>query len=92
MLAGVSYDAKDVLKRAAAKHKITFPLLSDSASATIDVYGVRNKEATGKYAGIPYPTTFVIDGKGVIRAKLFHEGYQERHTADDLINEVKRIR
>ena len=88
----MSYDSTDVLKRAAAKHQITFPLLSDPASATIDAYGVRNKEGTGRFSGIPHPTTFVIDEKGVIRAKLFHEGYKERHTADDLIRDVKRIR
>ena len=44
-----------------------------------------NKEAKGKQAGIPYPGTFVIDSQGVIRAKLFNEGYSKRHSSEELI-------
>ena len=89
---GISYDSADVLKRAASKHHISFPLLSDAGSKTIDAYGIRNAEATGRFAGIPHPTTFVVDDKGVIRAKLFHEGYKERHTSEELIQAVKPLR
>ena len=88
---GISYDSPDVLKRAASKHQITFSLLSDEGSKTIDAYGIRNPEATGRFAGIPHPTTFVVDDKGVNRAKLFHEGYKERHTSEEMIKAVKQI-
>jgi peroxiredoxin len=81
-----------VLKRALSKHQITFPLLSDEGSKTIDAYGIRNPEGTGRFAGIPHPTTFIVDEKGIIRAKLFHEGYKERHTSEELIQAVKQIR
>ena len=91
-LVGISYDSPEALKRAASKHQITFPLLSDEGSKTIDAYGIRNQEAAGSFAGIPHPTTFVVDDKGVIRAKLFHEGYKERHTSEELIKAVKQIR
>ena len=91
-MVGISYDLPEALKRAASKHQITFPLLSDEGSKTIDAYGIRNEEATGRFAGIPHPTTFVVDDKGVIRAKLFHEGYKERHTSEELIQAVKQIR
>ena len=89
---GLSYDSPDVLKRAGSKHQITFPLLSDEGSKTIDAYGIRNPEAPGQFAGIPHPATFIVDDKGVIRAKLFHEGYKERHTSEELIKAVKQIR
>ena len=89
---GISYDSPEVLKRAASKHQITFALLADEGSKTIDAYGIRNREATGQFAGIPHPTTFVIDDNGAIRAKLFHEGYKERHTSEELIKVVKQIR
>jgi len=89
---GISYDSPAVLKLAASKHQISFPLLSDEGSRTIDAYGIRNREATGQFAGIPHPTTFVVDELGVIRAKLFHEGYKERHTSEELIKAVKEIR
>lgn len=88
---GISYDSPEILKRAAAKHQITFPLLSDQGSRTIDAYGVRNREATGRFEGIPHPTTFIVDDRGIIRAKLFHDGYKERHSAEDLIRAAKQV-
>jgi len=39
----------------------------------------------GRYSGIPYPATILIDAKGVVRAKLAHEGYKERHVAAEII-------
>jgi peroxiredoxin Q/BCP len=90
-LVGVSYDSVEVLAGFADKAKITFPLLSDAGSKTIIAYGLLNKEAKGKTAGIPYPGTLVIDRDGVIRAKLFLDGYRERHTAKDLIKAAKGI-
>jgi WD40 repeat protein len=64
-------------------------LLSDPGSKTIIAYGLLNKDAKGRTAGIPYPGTLVIDRDGFIRAKLFLDGYQERHTAQDLIKAAK---
>ena len=90
-MVGISYDSPEVLKRAASKHQIAFPLLSDERSKIIDAYGIRNQEATGRFAGIPHPTTFIVDDKGAIRAKLFHEGYKERHTSEELVKAVKQI-
>jgi peroxiredoxin len=76
----------------ADRHKITFPLLSDPKSQTIGAYGVLNKEAKGdRTEGIPYPGIMVLDRDGVIRAKLFLEGYKERPMTDDLIKAVQSI-
>ncbi len=74
----ISYDSTDVLRRFATKHSITFPLLSDAGSKTIEAYGILNKEAQGRAKGIPYPGTFIVGTDGVIRAKFFLEGYKER--------------
>jgi len=91
-LVGISYDSTETLKRAAAKHQIKFPLLSDTGSKTIDTYGIRNKEAAGgRIDGVPYPMTFVLDQKGMIRAKLGHNGYRERHPSAELIKALKGI-
>lgn len=75
---GISYDSGEILKRFAAKKSITYPLLADTGSRTIDAYGIRNKEATGRTSGIPYPGAYIIGTDGVIRARLFLEGYEER--------------
>ena len=91
-LVGISYDSVEILQRFAARRGIMFRLLSDPGSKTIDAYGIRNREATGKAGGIPYPGTFVVDRAGVIRAKLFREGYKERHEVEELIAAAKALK
>ena len=88
----VSYDSVDVLKKFAADREITFPLLSDPDSKTISAYGILNKAAKGKQAGIAHPGTFIIDKEGTVRAKLFHEGFVKRHGADDIVEAVKKLK
>ena len=88
----VSYDSADVLAGFAEKQKITFPLLSDAGSKTITAYGLLNKDAKGKAEGIPYPGTMVIDREGVIRAKLFLDGYKDRATSEAIIKAAKEIK
>jgi peroxiredoxin Q/BCP len=91
-LVGISYDSVNVLSGFTQKRKIQFPLLSDPGSKTIEAYGVLNEEAKGRTKGIPYPGTFLIDQQGVIRAKLFHEGYRQRHSTDELLEAAKAIK
>ena len=85
----ISYDSTNVLQRFAAKSAITLPLLSDAGSQTIDAYGIRNKEAPARWNGIPHPGTFIVDRKGVIRARLFLDNYRERHAAEAVIKALK---
>ena len=84
-LAAISYDSVEILKTFSDKHAITFPLLSDAGSKTIDAWGIRNREATGRSAGIPYPGTFVIDHAGAIVSRAFEDAYQERDTAASIL-------
>ena len=91
-LVAISYDSAAILKRFSANSAITYPLLSDPGSKTIDAYGIRNKEAPERWSGIPHPGTFIVDTKGVIRAKLFLEGYKERHAPKALIEALKKAR
>jgi hypothetical protein len=41
---------------------------------------------------VPYPGTFLIDKDGVIRAKLFLDGYRERHATEELIKAAEAIK
>ena len=84
-LAAISYDSQETLRAFTDKHNITFPLLSDVGPKTIDAWGIRNREATGRSAGIPYPGTFVIDRQGVIVSRAFEEVYQERDSAASIL-------
>jgi peroxiredoxin len=86
---GVSYDSVAVLKRYADRRSITFPLLSDVGSKTIDAYGIRDKAVKG---GVAHHGTFIIDRKGIIRAKVFQVSYAEREAVDNLIRVLKDAR
>lgn len=89
---GVSYDAPATSAAAAAKLGLTFPLLSDAGSKVIDAYGIRNAEAKGKAAGVAHPVVFIVDGKGVIRAKLGRESYKERPESSEIIAAAKGVK
>ena len=84
-LVAVSYDSTATLRTFADKHAITFPMLSDEGSKTITAWGILNREATGRTAGIPYPGTYVLDPKGVIISRNFEEAYQERDSAASIV-------
>jgi peroxiredoxin Q/BCP len=90
-LVGISYDSPEDLERFSEREKIAFPLLSDPESKTIDDYHIRNEAAKGRAVGVPNPGTFILDPQGVIRAKLFLEGYRERHTTEALIEAARTI-
>ena len=89
---GISYDSVETLKKFADERKITFPLLSDAGTRTIDAYRIGNKDvrAGSRQDGIPLPATFLVDSQGVIRAKLSGTT-RERHTTAELIEAAKRI-
>jgi peroxiredoxin len=94
---GISYDSVEVLQRFATKRGISFSLLSDPDSKVITAYALRNKETAGKKLGninldgIPYPGTLVVDRDGVLRAKLFVDGYRERHSTVELVKAASAL-
>jgi hypothetical protein len=87
-LAAISYDSVETLKGFADKHGITFPLLSDAGSKTIAAWGLLNREATGRTAGIPHPGTFVIAPSGQVSSRAFEQPYQERRSATSLLAQL----
>ena len=89
---GISYDDTKVLKTFSDRMKIGFPMLSDPGSQTIEAYHIRNQAARGKAVGVPNPGTFILDRQGVIRAKLFLEGFRVRHTTEALIEAAKAVK
>jgi peroxiredoxin len=91
-LVAISYDSPEALQRFATKKSITYPLLSDTGSKTIDAYGIRNKEAKGRANGIPYPGTFIVGTNGVIRSKLFLAGYKERASPEAIAKALRSAR
>ena len=89
---GITYDDTKVLKSFSDRMKIAFPLLSDPGSRTIEAYHIRNEAARGKAEGVPHPGTFLVDREGVIRAKLFLEGYRDRSSAEEMVKAAKTVK
>jgi peroxiredoxin len=86
---GISYDPVEKIEPFAKRNRITFPLLSDAGSKTIDAYGIRSSEAPPEKSGFARHAAFIIDQDGVIRSKLFRLSYRERPAVDALINAIK---
>jgi thioredoxin-dependent peroxiredoxin len=87
---GVSPDEVDKHKKFETKFALPFSLLADPARTIIDKYGVwGEKQLYGRqYMGL-LRTTFVIDGKGVIR-KIFHKPKSKQHT-EEILNAWKEL-
>jgi peroxiredoxin len=82
----ISYDSADAIKRFAGRRKITFPLLSDEGSKTIDAYKMRDKDSDN---GSSNHATFIIDQNGIIREKPLVLNFSDRPAVDALVNALK---
>jgi hypothetical protein len=86
-LAAISYDSVAVLYNFAERRGIHFPLLSDPDSKVIRELGILNETVPkdSPFFGVPFPGSFVLDGKGVIAAKYFEDDFRERYTSGDIL-------
>ena len=67
--------------------KPTFTFVSDPGHAVIDRYGLLNPN--GK--GLPHPTTYVIDKKGIVRWKFTEVNYKIRPTNQMIIDALDKV-
>jgi peroxiredoxin len=88
----ITYDAPEKVKHFAGKKKITFPILSDPGSKTIEAYDMRSQSGSGNQAGSSVHGTFVIDQKGIVRAKPYLTSFEERSVVDVLVNTLKEAK
>ena len=84
-VAAVSYDSGAILQNFAERKSIRFPLLSDADSKIIRELGLLNESAPKEFYGIPHPGVFVLDAKGIVRAKYFEDNYRERYTSAGIL-------
>jgi peroxiredoxin Q/BCP len=87
---GVSPDEEKKHKKFEAKYGLPFTLLSDPDHKIIDKYGVwGEKQLYGrKYMGL-HRTTFLVDGKGLIR-KIFLKPKNKAH-AEEIVKTWKEL-
>ena len=86
-LAAISYDPVETLAKFSSERGITFPLIADPGSAIIKRYGLLNTtvEPGTRTDGIPFPGTFMLDRRRVVRSRHFETAYQERNTAGSIL-------
>ena len=91
VILGVSPDSVKSHVKFRQKYKLTFPLLADIDHAVADRYGVwQEKMLYGrKYMGVER-TTFLIDGKGVLR-KVFEKVKSAGH-ADEVAEAIAAMK
>lgn len=92
-LAGISYDKPEANAGFTAKWQIQYPLLSDPGSVLIDRFKLRDPQyKPGSIAfGVPRPIIFILDNKGVIKAKLYEETYKTRPPVTLVIQTIDKL-
>lgn len=89
-LLAVSYDSVATLAKVKKGLKISYPLLSDKGSKTINAYKVRNKELDGgSREGLAKPVIFIIGRDGKITSTLAFDGYRKRYGVKDIVKALK---
>jgi hypothetical protein len=86
-VASISYDSVAVLKNFADRAGIGFPMLSDPDSKIIRAFGILNESVPkdNLVYGVPHPGTYILDEKGMVRAKYFEDDFRERYTAANIL-------
>ena len=86
-VATISYDSVAILKNFSDRKGISIPMLSDPHSQIIKAFGILNTnvETTSPVYGIPYPGTYIVNPRGVVKSKYFHDDYTERFSAGSML-------
>jgi hypothetical protein len=87
-VAAISYDRPEVLRHFSERMGgFHFPLLSDADSRIIRAFGIFNQNIPQghEWYGIPFPGTFIVDEKGIVRSKYFEQMHRQRYTAESIL-------
>lgn len=76
----LTYDAPEVLAVYSADKNLSYTLLSDTDSATIDAFGLRNTDMSpgSRFDGVPHPAIIYIKADGEVVGVQKEEGYKTR--------------
>jgi len=89
----ISYDSPEILAGFAEEKALTYTLLSDTDSATIDAFGLRNTEmpAGSRFDGVPHPAIVYIKADGEVAGVQKEEGYKTRPPTEGIPQLVSLI-
>ena len=82
---GLSYDRPEILREFATRQNLTFPLLSDADSSSLERLGLKNEQAKGMMRGVAFPGLIFLDSEGKIAETFFEQSYADRPTAGTVL-------
>ncbi|MCR9196866.1 MAG: peroxiredoxin family protein [Hyphomonas sp.] len=76
----ITYDSPEILTEFKSDHALSYTFLSDTNSAMIDAFGLRNKDvpAGSRFDGIPNPAIIYIKADGEVAGVQKEDRYQDR--------------
>lgn len=80
----ITYDEPHILSDFKSDKNLSYALLSDTDSAMIDAFALRNTGVPqgSEFDGIPHPAVIFVGSEGKVRAYLREEGYEDRPAPD----------
>ena len=89
----ITYDTPEKLTAFGERNGISYTLLSDTGSAMINAFGLRNHEMPqgSKYDGIPHPAIIFLSPEGEVLAMLREEGYKNRPPVETVLTTAKSL-
>jgi len=89
----ITYDSPETLAGFAEEKALTYTFLSDTGSATIDAFGLRNTEmpAGSRFDGVPHPAIVYIKADGEVAGVQKEEGYKTRPPTEGIPQLVSLI-
>ena len=82
----ITYDSPETLTDFACEHELSYALLSDTDSAMIDAFGLRNTDVTpgSRFDGIPHPAIIYIKADGEVAGVQKEDGYRDRPSTEGI--------
>jgi hypothetical protein len=86
-IASVSYDSAALLRNFAERKDLHYPMLSDPESKMIRAFDILNDNfpKDNQFYGVPFPGMYIIDERGIVKAKYFEDDHRERYTAASIL-------
>ncbi|MEL7539828.1 MAG: peroxiredoxin family protein [Pseudomonadota bacterium] len=89
----ITYDAPEILAAYSEDKALSYTFLSDTDSAMIDAYGLRNEEMPvgSRFEGVPHPAIVYIKADGEVAGVQKEEGYKTRPPTEGIAQLVTLI-
>jgi len=89
---GVSPDSPAESEELRQRLSLAYTILADADLAITDSFGLRHvggRASTGR--DMPFPSTFIVDAEGIVRAKFENETYRERPSPKEVLAALKDL-